>query len=370
MIVSLWITIGLVIAAALVSTLGAYFSIIGIGALFSGALVAVCLMAGSLEFAKFVLAAYLHQTWKNINVAFKIYMTFAVITLSAITSIGVFGFLSDAYQSASTVLEGETIKLENLKKQQEMITTEVERLNYSVEEIPEERISKRLAARQAIEPRILELNKKYADNEKTITESNLNILEVKKKVGPLIYISRNFNIPIDKVVQYLILIFVSVFDPLAICLVIAATYSIETRKNKHLVKHMQQMQEAELEAKLAVARAAAAKQIEEAAAVAAQTTATVEAAAQENVQQVVNEVVTEQKETAAIEAEHSKVVENQVKAEVAAETKAEEVKAAEVKAESVNPENQATDDDVIVQMNFKDEPTEDKATKDDSSKVV
>lgn len=345
--ISLWITVGLIISAALVSSLGAYFSIIGIGALFSGALVAVCLMAGSLEFAKFVLAAYLHQTWKNLNLAFKIYMTFAVVTLSLITSIGVFGFLSDAYQSASTVLEGETIKLENVKKQQEMITAEIERLNYSVEEIPEERMSKRLAARQAIEPRILELNKKYADNEKTIVDANLQILEVKKKVGPLIYISRNFNIPIDKVVQYLILIFVSVFDPLAICLVIASTYSIESRKNKHLVQHMQQMQEAELEAKLAVARQAAAQQMTAAAAEVAQTTAIVEAAAQANVQQAVNEVVTEQKEVAAAEAEHSKVVASQ----------------------PVNPENMATEDDVVVQMNFKDEVVID-AVKTDDSKVV
>lgn len=344
--ISLWITIGLVISAVLVSSLGAYFSIIGIGALFSGALVAVCLMAGSLEFAKFVLAAYLHQTWKNLNFVFKIYMTFAVITLSAITSIGVFGFLSDAYQSASTVLEGETIKLENVKKQQEMITAEIERLNYSVEEIPEERMSKRLAARQAIEPRILELNKKYADNEKIVTDSQLQILEVKKKVGPLIYISRNFNVPIDKVVQYLILIFVSVFDPLAICLVIASTYSIESRKNKHLVQHMEQMQEAELEAKLAAARQAAAQQMSATATEVAQMTATVEAAAQANVQQAVNEVVTEQKEVAAAEAEHSKVV----------------------AAEAVNPENVATEDDVIVQMNFKDEVATESVVKDD--KVV
>lgn len=228
--ISLWITIGLVIAALLVSTLGAYFSILGIGALFSGALVAVCLMAGSLEFAKFVLAAYLHQTWKNLNVAFKVYMTFAVVTLSVITSIGVYGFLSDAYQSASTVLEAEAIKLENIKKQQEIITAEIERINYVIEEIPEERIGRRLNARKEAEPRILELNKKYAEGEKLLTETNLQILEVKKKVGPLIFIARSLHVPIDRVVQYLILVFVSVFDPLAICLVIASTYSIETRR--------------------------------------------------------------------------------------------------------------------------------------------
>lgn len=329
--ISLWITIGLCIAAVLVSTLGAYFSVIGIGALFSGALVAVCLMAGSLEFAKFVLAAYLHQTWNRINIAFKVYMTFAVITLSAITSIGVFGFLSDAYQSASIVLEGETIKLENIKKQQEMYSAEIERLNYSVEEIPEERIGRRLNARKAIEPRILELNQKIELNEKLITDSNLHILEVKKKVGPLIYISRNFNIPIDRVVQYLILVFVSVFDPLAICLVIASTYSIESRKNAHLHQPVQQHSS---EPFIPVA----------------QPTAPVEQAAQKAVQQA------------------PPPVEAEVKVEVVAEAKPEEVKP--------KSENDVADDDVIVQMNFKDEPVVEPSTektdedKDKSSKVV
>lgn len=233
--ISLWITIGLVIAASLVSTLGAYFSILGLGALFSGALIAISIMAGSLEFAKFVLAAYLHQTWKTINPVFKIYMTFSVITLSLITSIGVFGFLTEAYQSASGVLEGETIRIESLKKNQDMITAELERLNYSVEEIPEERVTKRLQARAAIEPKILDLNKRFAEGEKQLTQSNLNLIDVKKKVGPLIYISRSLNINIDLVVKYLSLIFVSVFDPLAICLVIASTHSIESRRKGHLV---------------------------------------------------------------------------------------------------------------------------------------
>ncbi len=232
--ISLWITIGLIIAATSVSTLGAYFSIVGIGALFSGALIAVCLMAGSLEFAKFVLAAYLHQTWKKINLVFKVYMTFAIFVLSFITSIGIYGFLSDAYQSTSFTLEAETVKLENFKKQSELATTEIDRLQYSIEEIPENRVTKRLEARKAIEPRILELNKKVEDNEKEVTAANLKILDVKKKVGPLIYIAKALNVSIDQTVKYLILVFVLVFDPLAICLVIASTFALDTRRRPHL----------------------------------------------------------------------------------------------------------------------------------------
>ena len=232
--ISLWITIGLVISATSVAMLGAYFSIAGLGALFSGAVVAVCLMAGSLEFAKFTLAAYLKHTWSDLNTVYKSYLVFAVTVLSIITSLGIFGFLSQAYQSASSVLEAENIKFETVKGQQRLITNEIARLNKSVEEIPEARISRRLRARAEIEPTIKELNKKFEDGEKVIAVSNLTLLEVKKKVGPLMYISRSFNMDIDSVVKYLILILISVFDPLAICLVVAATHALESRRHANI----------------------------------------------------------------------------------------------------------------------------------------
>jgi len=228
--ISLWITVGLVIAAVSVSTLGAYFSIVGIGALFSGALFAVWLMAGALEFAKFILAAYLHQTWGELNKIYRSYLAFAVVVLSLITSIGVFGFLSDAYQSASTVLEAENIKLADIQKSKKMHLAEIARLNRSVDEIPATRISRRLRARAEVEPLIRELNAKIQQGEKAATAAELRVLDVKKKVGPLIYIAKSFNTDIDSVVKYLILIFVSVFDPLAICLVIASTHAIESRR--------------------------------------------------------------------------------------------------------------------------------------------
>jgi hypothetical protein len=234
MVVSLWITVGLVIASTAVASLGAYFSIHGLGLLFSGAVVAVWAMAGSLEFAKFILAAYLHQTWKQQNLVFKSYLSFAIVVLSIITSVGIYGFLSDAYTSASAVLETETVKLEGIQAQQKTITAEIKRLNAMVDEIPANRISRRLKMRAEIEPVISELQKKYVATERLITESNLKVIEVKKQVGPLIYIARNYDMNIDRVVSYLILIFVLVFDPLAICLVIASTHAIASRTSTNI----------------------------------------------------------------------------------------------------------------------------------------
>lgn len=229
-------------AAMGVASLGAFFSITGLGALFSGAVIAVWLMAGSLEFAKFVLAAYLHQTWKVHNAVYKSYLTFAIVILSVITSVGIYGFLSDAYQSASLVLETETVKLESIKTQQSLLTAELSRLNKMVEEIPATRVTKRMKMRAELEPAIQEINKKYNDGERILTQSNLKIIEVKKKVGPLIYIAKAFNMNIDHVVSALILVLVSVFDPLAICLVIAATHAIESyRKPQTKTDEEQQM---------------------------------------------------------------------------------------------------------------------------------
>ncbi len=230
--ISLWIIIGLIISTISVATLAAAFSVVGLGALFSGAMLAVFAMAGSLEFSKFVLAAFLHQRWNHLNKIFRSYLVFAIIILSLITSMGIFGFLSDAYQSASNAIETESLKLQYEKNKQNAVTNEIVRLNRSIEEIPVTRISKKLRARKEAEPMILELNQKFDASEKIISEMNLKVLEIKKKVGPLIYISKALNTDIDSVVKYLILIFVLVFDPLAICLVIATTQAIDSRKNK------------------------------------------------------------------------------------------------------------------------------------------
>lgn len=231
--VSLWITIGLIISTVSVATLGATFSVLGLGALFSGAVLAVWGMAASLELAKFVLAAYIHQRWSQLNLIYRSYLVFAIVILSIITSMGIFGFLSDAYQSASLAIETETLKFNGQKTKQDNNKAEIARLNRSIEEIPVARISKRMKLRAEIEPVIADLSKQNDLIDKALNLSNLQMLEIKKKVGPLVYIARAFDKDIDTVVKYLILILVSVFDPLAICLVIAMSQALDSRRRKN-----------------------------------------------------------------------------------------------------------------------------------------
>jgi hypothetical protein len=228
--VALWMIIGLMVATVSVSTLGAGFSVFGLSQLFSGAAIAVIAMAASLEFAKFVLAAYLHQTWPRQKLIFKSYLSSAVVILSFITSMGIFGFLSNAYQSASSVLDAATIKLGSLKGELARNEQEVARINKAIDEIPANRITKKMAARASNEPALKELKEKADAINTEVTASDLKIVEVKQKVGPLIYIARAFAMDIDQVVKYLILVLVLVFDPLAICLVIATSQALESRR--------------------------------------------------------------------------------------------------------------------------------------------
>ena len=230
MMVSLWCIIGLAIAAVSVSILGAAFSIFGLAQLFAGAVLPVALMASALEFAKFVIAAFLHQVWPRLNWLFKIYLATATVILSCITSMGIFGFLSNAYQLSSAKLEQEEIKLEALKGQQARNQLEIERINKAIDEVPASRITKKMKLREEMAPTLATLAKDSERIAQEIALSNLQILDVKQKVGPLIYISRAFKMDIDTVVKYLILVFVSVFDPLAICLVIAVSESFKQRR--------------------------------------------------------------------------------------------------------------------------------------------
>lgn len=227
--VQLWVIIGLAISAAAVSVLGATFSVLGMGKLFSGAILAVWLMSGALELAKFTVAAYLHQTWNNIGLLFRTYMISSVIILSLITSMGIFGFLSDAYNASSAILESENIRLQRLQNEQSQAQAEITRINHTIDEIPSERITKKMKARSDAELAIRGLTNKISTIETQISDTKIKIIDVKQKVGPLLYISKAFNMDIDTVVKYLILVLVSVFDPLAICLVVAFSDAVVKR---------------------------------------------------------------------------------------------------------------------------------------------
>ena len=235
----------------------AFFSIVGLSKLFAGAMVAVIAMASTLEISKLVIASYLYQQWKVVNKTLRVYLISAVTIIAIITSIGIYGFLSGAYQNTKSkydltqsITDSLSVKksyfdsgLISYQSQLESKTTQLNNLS-SIRNSQEQRASNLINSNKSFksveksasntDKSIKLLNKEIAQLNDSIvkysTESSklkLNITqasiqnELSSELGSLTYISKVLNIPMDKVVNILIILFIIVFDPLAICMVIA-----------------------------------------------------------------------------------------------------------------------------------------------------
>lgn len=233
----------------------AYYSVFGLSSLFAGARTEVIIMAGALEFSKLILASYLHNHWSKAG-WMKWYLTFAVGILMVITSAGIYGFLTSAYQSTADKL-GTTDKLVEvveLKKGrfQEQLTyynDEKLKLGESINGLrgglannTQSRVDKNgnvitstsSAQRRALESQLKSavdqresISKKIEVLTDSITKLELDILdlqtnnEVAAEVGPLRYMSEITGKPMNVIVNWFTLLIVFVFDPLAISMVIA-----------------------------------------------------------------------------------------------------------------------------------------------------
>ena len=262
------------LTSLLVAAIAAYFSIAGLMAIFSGAALAVAVMAGSLEVAKLVTASWLYRNWKQTGYFLKTYLTVAVFVLMIITSLGIFGYLSKAHLdkavptgdvAAQVQLIDERILIqeENIKSQRENITAAratlgqmdaqvSARLDRGTSEASAER-SIQIRRGQASERRSLqrEITKSQQEIEKYNSEIaklreekapiTSELRKVEAEVGPIKYVAAliygdnpDANL-LERAVRWMIILLVAVFDPLAVALLIAANQSL-SRHGIHLEK--------------------------------------------------------------------------------------------------------------------------------------
>jgi hypothetical protein len=217
------------LTAGTVSLVGATFSISGLAKLFSGAPLAVMVMAGALEFAKLVAASFLHSNWKHLNFLLRFYLTCAVMVLMSITSLGIFGYLSYAYQHTSSELKNTMVKLEYMNSEDRKVQEEIQRLQKELDQIPASRISKRIEIQKELEPQFEALKRQSIELQMKMRDENLKKLSFQIEIGPVVYVAQMFNKSMDDVATYLIIVFVFVFDPLAVSLVIATSFAIKNQ---------------------------------------------------------------------------------------------------------------------------------------------
>jgi len=255
------------LSALSVSASAAFYSVSGLSKLFAGAAFAVIIMAASLEVAKLVIASLLYQYRENLPRLLKYYLSIACFILILITSMGIYGFLSAAYQETaakagnidSQIALIET-KRDNIKEQLAIYNAEKETINEAVSSLRsglsnnviqytdtlgnvitttssstrralEKQLDQAIGRQTEINNRVDGLNQQLFEYETEIVEvtSNANIAG---ELGPLKYLSGLTDKPMDQIINWLLLTIIFVFDPLAIALVIAANFAFAQLKPK------------------------------------------------------------------------------------------------------------------------------------------
>lgn len=247
----------LLFSALAVSTVAGYFSIVGLMAIFPAAAEPILAMGVVLEVAKLVTASWLYRYWNKTALAMKSYFTVAVIILSVITSMGIFGFLSKAHLEHSVSTGDNTLQVARLDRRIETeqrriadAETVLAQLDNTVQTLIDyDRIrgdDGAIATRESQAAEREELNASIdaavaaidaLSEEKLVLETEQLLIEV--EVGPLLYVAEMIygdtdKETLDKTVRFVIILLILVFDPLAILLVVAANMSMKERKGESI----------------------------------------------------------------------------------------------------------------------------------------
>lgn len=236
------------ISALIIAGCAAFFSVTGLGVLFSGASISVMVMAGSLEFAKLVSATYLKQEWDTLKGFNKWYLTFAVALLMIITSAGIFGYLSNAFQQQNLKLQQVdreiavyTTKIEQNQSQITQLNTQLGNLSSTQGKILDGgKVNNRLLRsidnkdKQSaqINQKISDLQNDNAKNNDEINKIKISNLDLEKEVGGFRFVAEAFGMELKNVVKFFIFLIVIVFDPLAVALIIAFNGMIGKKQEK------------------------------------------------------------------------------------------------------------------------------------------
>ena len=243
------------ITALLIAAIAAYFSIAGLMAIFSGAAIAVAVMAGSLELGKLVTASWLYRNWKETRWLLKSYLTVAVVVLMFITSLGIFGYLSKAHSDQSAVSGGavEQVALfdEKINYQRELISTN-QKVIAQMDDVVNQTLSRTTDAKgaeRALQVRrsqsrdrrrlVAEISTAQAEIQKLNEQRaplSVELKKVESDVGPIKYVAAliygdnpQSNL-MERAVRWMIILLVVVFDPLAVALLIAANQTLNRKK--------------------------------------------------------------------------------------------------------------------------------------------
>ena len=226
----------LILLATTLSIAGsaAFFSIYGLAQIFAGSFWPVVVMASSLEAGKLVSASYVYRFWKDISFLMKTYLISAILVLMLITSAGIFGFLSSAYQTDTLSLRDIESQIVLMEEEKAELRERKKQIDDNIASINPNYITKRMELIDKLSPETNRINNRIPVITAEIHKLKSVQITEESHVGPIIYIAKVFERDADDATKWMILLIIFAFDPLAVVLTIATNMAMIKRKEEKI----------------------------------------------------------------------------------------------------------------------------------------
>lgn len=212
----------LMLTSLVIAGVAGWFSVYGLAHIYQGAFISVLLMGGALEIGKLVATSFLYRYWSYTTWLLKTYLIIAILGLMLITSSGIFGYLSNAYQQDAVGIKDVTSRIELIDREYEELSKRELAIDAEVNAVDPKYVTARLKLMTQYKPE----KDKITERRNAIRAEKLELsskqLEVEAHTGPIIYIAKAMDKDVDTAVMWLSLLIIAVFDPLAVALTIAA----------------------------------------------------------------------------------------------------------------------------------------------------
>lgn len=217
----------LMIAAAALASAAGFFSIYGLSQIFAASAISIIIMGSCLEFAKLITASLLYRMWNKLGVALKTYLMLATAVLMLITSFGVFGYLTAAYQQDNIPVTQISQTLASDKTELQRNVARKIQINQQIAKLPNNYVKSRKELMDSFSAEYNTLQPNIDRLTKSISDLQTQQITTEAKVGPIMYVAKVLDKSPDDLIFWLTILIVSVFDPLAVALTVSTNIVIE-----------------------------------------------------------------------------------------------------------------------------------------------
>lgn len=240
----------LFISAFSLEGIGTYVSVMGLAATFS--FNPVIMAIGIIfDIAKLVTVSFLYKYWKKVPRLMMGYMLPATLVTMMLTSYGVFGYLSNEFQKAMLPNVESQIKLKALQTEADKLQARKVEIDKQISQLPPNIVRNRIKLINTFKEETHRLNKRLEEIDAELPSLQVTHATNDVHAGPVMYLAKTFNIPVEQAIKWVILLIVGVFDPLAVCLILAGNFVVAQvkleKENRHAKAMAVKLEPAEVE---------------------------------------------------------------------------------------------------------------------------